>query len=91
MIPVYTTWILGRGVGCIFAEIISGIPLFPGLKDASDQVVRIWQVLGTPNEQTWPGVERLPEFKKREFYTKIVWNQLCNRLRVYGRVILWYA
>ncbi|XP_062519296.1 cyclin-dependent kinase 14-like [Corticium candelabrum] len=63
----YSTSLDMWGVGCIFAEIISGIPLFPGLKDASDQVVRIWQVLGTPNEQTWPGVERLPEFKKRKF------------------------
>jgi serine/threonine protein kinase len=55
-----------RGVGCIFAEMISGLPLFPGLKDSLDQVVRIWQVLGTPNEQTWPGVRTLPEFKKSE-------------------------
>lgn len=33
-----------RGVGCIFTEMISGGATFPGVKDAFDQLDRIWQV-----------------------------------------------
>jgi len=39
--------------GCIFAELISRKPLFPGLNE-SDQLSRILGVLGTPPEEEWP-------------------------------------
>jgi len=39
--------------GCIFAELISRKPLFPGLNE-SDQLSRIMGVLGTPAEEDWP-------------------------------------
>eukprot|EP00118_Oscarella_pearsei_P013560 m.109599 g.109599 ORF g.109599 m.109599 type:complete len:466 (+) comp37355_c0_seq4:1344-2741(+) len=63
----YSTSLDMWGVGCIFAEMISGMPLFPGLKDTVDQLMKIWQVLGTPTPETWPGIEKLPEFKKYDF------------------------
>ncbi|XP_065196246.1 cyclin-dependent kinase 16-like [Sycon ciliatum] len=50
------------GVGCIFMEMISGSPMFPGLNDVDDQLVNIYKVLGTPSEATWPGVTRLKNF-----------------------------
>lgn len=40
--------------GCIMAELLSGQPLFPG-QDETDQVGKIAQVLGEPNETTLPG------------------------------------
>ena len=36
--------LLCRGVGCIFTEIVSGVATFPGMKDAMDQLDRIWRV-----------------------------------------------
>ncbi|XP_046648280.1 cyclin-dependent kinase 14-like [Daphnia pulicaria] len=51
------------GVGCIFVELLTGSPAFPGVKDAADQLERIFKILGTPTESTWPGVSRLPLYK----------------------------
>ncbi|GIL76650.1 hypothetical protein Vretimale_8840 [Volvox reticuliferus] len=45
-------------VGCIFAELLTGKPLFPG-KDDMDQMDRIFQIMGAPTEQTWPGITAL--------------------------------
>ena len=46
-------------VGCVFAELLSGSPLFPG-KDEMDQMKKISQIMGLPTEKTMPGVSRLP-------------------------------
>jgi cyclin-dependent kinase 14 len=32
------------GVGCIFVELLTGSPAFPGVKDAADQLERIFKV-----------------------------------------------
>ena len=46
-----------------YAEIASGgRPLFPG-SDVDEQLKRIFKLVGTPNERTWPGVTSLPEYK----------------------------
>ena len=45
-------------VGCIFAELLVGKPIFPG-KDEMDQLDRIQSVMGCPTEQTLPGMSRL--------------------------------
>lgn len=50
-------------VGCIFAEIASKKPLFHGDSEI-DQLFRIFRVLTTPSNETWPGVEQLPDFKQ---------------------------
>jgi len=39
-----TLFVVNRGVGCIFTEMVSGNATFPGTKDAWDQLDRIWQV-----------------------------------------------
>ena len=41
-------------VGCIFAEMVNRHPLFPGDSEI-DEIFRIFRILGTPNENTWPG------------------------------------
>jgi len=59
----YSTSIDMWSVGCIMAEMVmSGQPLFPGDSEI-DQIFKIFKVLGTPNESTWPGVSQLPDFK----------------------------
>lgn len=49
-------------IGCIFAEMITRRPLFPGDSEI-DELFRIFRVLGTPSEESWPGVTRLPDYK----------------------------
>ncbi|KAJ3120058.1 cyclin-dependent serine/threonine protein kinase [Nowakowskiella sp. JEL0407] len=58
----YSTSIDLWSAGCILAEMASGRPLFAGSSN-SDQLVRIFKILGTPNETIWPRITELPEYK----------------------------
>lgn len=49
-------------IGCIFAELVTRRPLFPGDSEI-DELFRIFRVLGTPTEETWPGVSSMPDYK----------------------------
>lgn len=49
-------------IGCIFAEMVTNSPLFPGDSEI-DQIFHIFKTLGTPNESSWPGVSQYPDFK----------------------------
>jgi serine/threonine protein kinase len=49
-------------VGCILAEIILRHPIFLG-DSHIDMLFRIFNVLGTPTDATYPGVSKLPYFK----------------------------
>lgn len=65
-------------VGCIFAEMCTRKPLFPGDSEI-DEIFKIFRlvyiiksqlnalmffsILGTPSEQEWPGVTSFPDFK----------------------------
>lgn len=53
-------------VGCIFGELLNNSPLFPGENDI-DQLGCVLRVLGTPNEQIWPGMSELPDYNKISF------------------------
>ncbi|XP_043251818.1 cyclin-dependent kinase 14 isoform X2 [Colletes gigas] len=59
----YSTSLDMWGVGCIFMEMLTGVPTFPGVRCTYDQLDRIFKVLGTPTEETWPGVTQLPGYK----------------------------
>ncbi|KYM76179.1 Cell division protein kinase 5 [Atta colombica] len=60
---LYTTSIDMWSAGCIFAELANaGRPLFPG-SDVDDQLKRIFKMLGTPTEETWPDLTTLPDYK----------------------------
>jgi len=59
----YSTPVDMWSVGCIFAEIISKRPLFDGDSE-QDQIKKIFRILGTPNEDIWPGVQNLDGFNK---------------------------
>ncbi|XP_077213504.1 cell division control protein 2 homolog [Tasmannia lanceolata] len=58
----YSTPVDIWSVGCIFAEMVNQRPLFPGDSEI-DELFKIFRVMGTPNEETWPGVTSLPDFK----------------------------
>ncbi|EDO33152.1 predicted protein [Nematostella vectensis] len=58
--------IYGTGVdmwaeGCILAELLLRVPFLPGATDL-DQLSRTFQTLGTPTEETWPGMTSLPDY-----------------------------
>uniref|UniRef100_A0A8C7TPQ6 Cyclin-dependent kinase 14 n=1 Tax=Oncorhynchus mykiss TaxID=8022 RepID=A0A8C7TPQ6_ONCMY len=78
----YSTCLDMWGVGCIFIEMIQGVAAFPGMKDIQDQLERIFLVLGTPCEDTWPGVHSLPHFKPDSFtvYSSKKLRQAWNKL-----------
>eukprot|EP00994_Dinema_validum_P007306 NODE_592_length_1520_cov_88.394969_g436_i0.p1 GENE.NODE_592_length_1520_cov_88.394969_g436_i0~~NODE_592_length_1520_cov_88.394969_g436_i0.p1 ORF type:complete len:323 (+),score=66.79 NODE_592_length_1520_cov_88.394969_g436_i0:60-971(+) len=48
-------------IGCIFAEMASKRPLFPGDSEI-DQLFKIFRSLGTPTEHSWPRVTTLPDY-----------------------------
>lgn len=58
----YSTPVDLWSVGCIFGEMSNGRPLFPGTSD-SDQLTRIFKVLGNPTEENWPSLSELPDYK----------------------------
>uniref|UniRef100_A0A8C9XRI1 Cyclin dependent kinase 16 n=1 Tax=Sander lucioperca TaxID=283035 RepID=A0A8C9XRI1_SANLU len=57
----YSTHIDMWGVGCIFYEMATGRPLFPG-STVEEELHFIFKLLGTPTEQSWPGVSSNDEF-----------------------------
>ncbi|KAK3850545.1 hypothetical protein Pcinc_042760 [Petrolisthes cinctipes] len=59
----YSTSLDMWGVGCIFTEMLTGLPAFPGVRDIQDQLDKIFKVVGTPTEDTWVGVSHLPNYK----------------------------
>jgi len=59
---LYATPVDIWSVGCIFAELIMRRPLFPGDSEI-DELYKIFRILGTPTEDTWPGVTKLPDYK----------------------------
>ncbi|GKT24897.1 Cell division control protein 2 homolog [Aduncisulcus paluster] len=60
----YSTQVDIWSVGCIFAEMASGQPLFPGDSEVGE-LISIFRCLGTPNETMWPGVTDLPDFSDK--------------------------
>uniref|UniRef100_A0A7S0Q0M8 Protein kinase domain-containing protein n=1 Tax=Coccolithus braarudii TaxID=221442 RepID=A0A7S0Q0M8_9EUKA len=49
-------------VGCIFAELLLRKPILPG-RDEYEQLNLIFRLLGTPTEETWPGVTQLTHYE----------------------------
>ncbi|KAH9834692.1 cell division control protein 2 serine/threonine protein kinase [Teratosphaeria destructans] len=58
----YSTGVDMWSVGCIFAEMATRKPLFPGDSEI-DEIFKIFRILGTPTENDWPGVTSFPDFK----------------------------
>uniref|UniRef100_A0A3P9NLA6 Cyclin-dependent kinase 1 n=1 Tax=Poecilia reticulata TaxID=8081 RepID=A0A3P9NLA6_POERE len=60
--PRYSTPVDVWSTGTIFAELATKKPLFHGDSEI-DQLFRIFRTLGTPNNEVWPDVENLPDYK----------------------------
>jgi glycogen synthase kinase 3 beta len=76
--PAIDVW----STGCVIAELILGTPLFPG-ESASDQLVEIIKILGTPTKQQI--LEMNPEYNEFRFPTikpypwqKVFKNRVVN-------------
>ncbi|PVV03785.1 hypothetical protein BB560_001720 [Smittium megazygosporum] len=62
-------------VGCIFAELMLRTPYLPGDTDI-DQLQIIVKALGTPTEEDWPGLTKLPNYIELKPYPKVVFSDL---------------
>jgi len=58
----YSTPVDMWSIGTIFAEMVMKCPLYPGDSEI-DELFKIFRTLGTPNEELWPGVSKLPDYK----------------------------
>lgn len=58
----YSTPVDTWSVGCIIGEMATSAPLFGGDSEI-DTIFKIFQKLGTPSEEGWPGLKDLPQFK----------------------------
>jgi len=57
----YSTGLDIWSMGCIFSEMATGNPLFAGDSEIAT-LFSIFKLLGTPQENTWPGVTGLKDF-----------------------------
>uniref|UniRef100_A0A3Q3XC29 cyclin-dependent kinase n=1 Tax=Mola mola TaxID=94237 RepID=A0A3Q3XC29_MOLML len=73
----YSTAVDMWSVGCIFGELLTQKPLFPG-KSEIDQINKVFKDLGSPSEKIWPGYSELPAVKKMSF-TEYPYNNLRKR------------
>jgi cyclin-dependent kinase 12/13 len=49
-------------VGCLFSELLTGVAPFRG--NENDQLEKIFEKCGSPDESTWPGVTKLKNYSK---------------------------
>ncbi|KAI0642551.1 kinase-like protein [Trametes meyenii] len=88
-------------VGCVVAELASLRPIFKGeeakidpkknVPFQKDQLLKIFEVLGTPTERDWPKIIVLPEFenmKRLDRYTNRLAEWCQSRIRSYGADLL---
>ena len=67
-------------IGCILAELCRGEPMAPGASEI-DQLFKIFQTLGTPNQTHWKAVTKLENWNN--VFPK--WNGKCFATE-YGRI-----
>ncbi len=53
-------------MGCIYAEMLQGKPLFTGLCEI-DQLFQIFYKMGTPSKDVWPSFSSLPHYQGQLF------------------------
>jgi len=59
---LYSTPVDIWSIGGIFAEMVTKEAMFPGDSEI-DQLFKIFRILSTPVDATWPGVSTLPDYK----------------------------
>ncbi|KAF6748981.1 CMGC/CDK/CDK8 protein kinase [Ephemerocybe angulata] len=81
-------------VGCVMAELASLRPIFKGeeakldskknVPFQKDQLIKIFEVLGTPDEKDWAGIVDMPEYpsmKKLDHFTNHLQDWCHSRVR----------
>jgi cyclin-dependent kinase len=63
---IYTTSVDLWSIGCIFAEMVRGTILFQGYSE-KEQLIKIFQVLGTPDVKQLPMYEKYPGWKEEKW------------------------
>jgi len=77
----YSTSIDVWSCGCIFAEMISGVPLFRG-RDNQDQLLNIMRIIGTPDDRTLRKIATdSPEIQLKQFprYAKVPFQNILPK------------
>ncbi|KAF5392539.1 hypothetical protein D9757_002155 [Collybiopsis confluens] len=85
----YSTSIDVWSCGCIFAEMISGLPLFRG-RDNHDQLLHIMRIIGTPSQQTFDKMAKdSPEIQIKQFprYPKQDLRAVIPKASAQGKLI----
>lgn len=84
----YSTPVDVWSIGCIFAEMINQSPLFPGDSEI-DQLFKIFRSLGTPDDDVWPDVSQLPDYKPQfpKWQAKEM-RELCPKVDEFGLDLL---
>ncbi|OJT01823.1 Serine/threonine-protein kinase ssn3 [Trametes pubescens] len=88
-------------VGCVMAELASLRPIFKGeeakldskknVPFQKDQLLKIFEVLGTPSERDWPKIKDLPEYqnmRRLDPYTNRLIEWCQSRIRPHGTDLL---
>ncbi|KAL1946429.1 hypothetical protein VTO73DRAFT_15556 [Trametes versicolor] len=88
-------------VGCVMAELASLRPIFKGeeakldskknVPFQKDQLLKIFEVLGTPMERDWPKIKDLPEYqnmKRLDVYQTRLTEWCQSRIRPHGTDLL---
>ncbi|KAJ6514578.1 kinase-like domain-containing protein [Mycena vulgaris] len=81
-------------VGCVMAELANLRPIFKGeeakldskknVPFQRDQLLKIFEVLGTPDEQDWPGIKNMLEYqnmKRLDTYANRLYDWCQTRIR----------
>jgi len=80
--------------GCIFAELLSKKPLFPGDSEI-DQLFKIFRQMGTPTEDIWHGCTSLPDYKpsfpkwKKQELGKVFENTHCAAVDLLEKMLIY--
>lgn len=64
----YTSAIDMWGVGCVFGELLKSRPILQG-QDDLDQLKKIFNLCGSPNQDNMPNWDKLPDANKTKFET----------------------
>lgn len=82
---LYSTAVDVWSIGCIMGELLCKQPLFAGKSELA-QLDLIFKTLGSPTEDTWPGVDSLPETRKFNFAGKRYKNVLRTKFPLPGPI-----
>jgi len=74
----YSTPIDVWSIGCIFGELLTMNPLFPGQSE-TQQIDLIFKALGSPNDELWPDYEKIRLVQKIKF-PLYKFNRLLEKL-----------